>query len=115
VSYGGMSKRPLTLPFDLITYKQLKVEGFWMAAWYEARDASKKAEMMEEIINMVRNKQLSFFFEVHDFDDFHYALDKSMQQFQFRKVILNLDHPDRLVEHDALDEKEYDRFDTTVN
>mmetsp|Transcript_22694 Transcript_22694/g.21919 ORF Transcript_22694/g.21919 Transcript_22694/m.21919 type:complete len:298 (-) Transcript_22694:342-1235(-) len=31
VTYGGMSKQPLTFPSDLVISKQLKVKGFWIA------------------------------------------------------------------------------------
>jgi hypothetical protein len=110
-----MSRRSLTLPLDLITSKQLKIKGFWIATSDEARGIEEKQKMCDDIVNMIRRKQLSFFYAVHDFDDFHYALEKSMEPYQLRKIVLNLDHPDRLQEHDALDEKEYDRFDTTVN
>ena len=114
VTYGGMSKRPVTLPFDLIAAKQLKLKGFWMADWYEKHSPQEKTEMMEILANMVRSKKLTFFFEMHDFDDFNYALAKSMEEFQFRKVILNMDYPDRFKEHDSKSEKEYEIFETCV-
>lgn len=114
VTYGGMSKKPLTIPTDLLASKQLNVTGFWMAKWYETNGITAKAEMMDEIVEMVRNNQLTFFYEVHDFDDFHHALDVSTRPYQLRKVVLNLDHPDRLKEHDAKDAKEYWIFEAPV-
>lgn len=111
VTYGGMSKRPLTLPCDLVIYKELKLAGFWMAAWYAERGADEKTKMMDEIAVMIRSKQLAFFFEMHDFDDFHHALDISLEQFNFRKVVLNLDYPDRLKEHDERNPDDYFVFE----
>ena len=111
VTYGGMSKRPLTIPTDLIVYKQLKLVGFWMAAWYAERGAGEKERMITEIVGMIRSKQLAFFFEIHDFDDFHHALDTSLEPYNFRKVVLNLDYPDRLQQHDSRDPEDYFVFE----
>ena len=114
VTYGGMSKRPLTVPVDLMAYKQLKLKGFWMAAWYEEKGAEAKASMMADLVNMVRNKKLSLFYEMWDFDAFPQALRREGDAFRMRKIVLNMDHPDRFQEHDAKSEKEYTVFDTAV-
>lgn len=45
---------------------------------------------------------------MHDMDDFSYALQKCQEPFRFRKVVLNLDFPDRMAEHDALSDDAYD-------
>ena len=111
VTYGGMSRRAVTLPVDLVLYKQLKIKGFWIATSDEERGIVKKQEMITDIVNMIRDKQLAFFFEVHDFDDFHYALNKSAESYQLRKVVLNLDFPDRLKEHDERNPDDYFVFE----
>jgi trans-2-enoyl-CoA reductase len=50
VTYGAMSRKPLTVPYDLIVSKQLKLKGFWMSAWHEAhRDSSQRLQMINEI------------------------------------------------------------------
>lgn len=114
VTYGGMSKKPLTIPLDLIAQKQLSHKGFWISTWYRNHNNEDRQKMTDEVADMVRNKQLSFFFELHDLDDFQYALKKSQEPFQFRKVVLNLNYPDRLAEHDRMDAKEYEVFEAPV-
>jgi mitochondrial enoyl-[acyl-carrier protein] reductase / trans-2-enoyl-CoA reductase len=89
VTYGGMSKRALTVPVDVLTAKQLKLEGFWMAKWYEENGAVEKGKMIEEIINTVRRKELTFFHDLHDFKDFSAALHKSQEEYSFKKIILD--------------------------
>lgn len=111
VTYGGMSKKHLTLPTELVTYKQLQVKGFWIADWYDSHPVEERAAMYDEILGAVRAKKLSFFYELFDLDDFPYALKKSQEPFKFRKVVLNLDHPDRLKEHDARPASDYAQFD----
>ena len=82
-----------------------------MAAWYAERGAGEKERMITEIVGMIRSKQLAFFFEIHDFDDFHHALDTSLEPYNFRKVVLNLDYPDRLQQHDSRDPEDYFVFE----
>jgi trans-2-enoyl-CoA reductase len=117
VTVGGMSKQPAVVPFELVASKQLKLRGFWLDGWYQRHTASEKAELLSEIAQMVREKKLTFFYEVHDFDDFDHALQRALAPevaVGFRKVLLNIDHPDRLMEHDAKDDKEYQIFETSV-
>ena len=114
VTYGGMSKKPFVVPFDLLTQRQLTLRGFWMAKWHEEHSKAERSAMIEDISKMIRAKQLTFFYEMHDFDDFQYALKQATEPFRFRKLVLYMDHPDRLKEHDALDERHYLKFQHPV-
>lgn len=114
VTFGGMSKQPTVIPSDLLAYKQLKLKGFWMTRWAEENSVEARKQMLDEISDMVRKKKLSFFFQMHDMDDFAYALRKSEEPFRFRKVVLNLDYPDRLKEHDAKSADDYEMFEAPV-
>ena len=114
VTYGGMSKRPMTIPYDILTSKQLTLRGFWMAKWHAERSEVEKSEMISDIARMIRDQQLSFFYEMHDFDDFEYALKKATEPFRLRKVLLNMDYPDRMKEHDALNPEDYFKFEAPV-
>lgn len=114
VSYGGMSKKPLSLPSEVVADRQLKVEGFWMAKWYTNHSKEERIAMMDDVTSMIRQKKLTFFYEMHDFDDFHYALKRSAEPFTFRKVVLNLNFPDRLKEHDEKTSHDYKMFETSV-
>ena len=110
VTYGAMSRQPVKLPFDVIARKQLKVKGFWMSAWHEAhRNSPERARMLTDLQQYIKDDLLSYPFELHDFDDFDHALKKSQESFKLRKVVLNMDYPDRLAEHDALKSDDYDR------
>ena len=115
VSYGGMSKKPLSLPADLVAAKQLKVEGFWMSEWNNTHSIEEREKMLAEIADQVRQNKLSFFYELFDFDDFPYALAKSQEPFRLRKVVLNMDYPDRMKEHDARPESDYEIFEAPAN
>lgn len=111
VTYGGMSKRPTVIPLDVITYKQLKLKGFWITAWNAASSTEERLAMINTIADMIRSDKLTFFYQLHDFDDFEYALQKSMEPHTLRKVVLSMAHPDRFKEHDAMSSEKYEVFD----
>jgi mitochondrial enoyl-[acyl-carrier protein] reductase / trans-2-enoyl-CoA reductase len=102
VTYGGMAKRPVNVPQETINYRGLTMEGFWITEWVGKHSQDDRAVMLEDLAGWVRQEQLSLFMEMHDFDDFSYALDKSLLPFRKRKIVLNMDHPDRMKQHDEL-------------
>lgn len=114
VTYGGMSKRPINVPLDLLASKNMTLAGFWVTEWYKTHARIDRAVMIADIANMIRQKNLTLFFETHDFDDFHWALKRSLEPFAMRKVVLRMDYPDRLVEHDARPASDFEVFDTTT-
>ena len=114
VTYGGMSKRPLKIPFDLITYKQLNLKGFWMADWNATHSVEEKQPMLDHVTDLIRANKLSFFFEMHDFDDFHYAFEQNSEPYRLRKLVLNLDYPDRFEEHDKKTKDDYWHFEAPL-
>lgn len=114
VTYGGMAKKPLRIPYDLLAYKQLQLTGFWMAHWNMTQSAQDRAAMLDEISDLIRTNRLTFFFSMHDLDDFHHALKVYSESFNLRKVVLALDFPDRLAEHDNLTAEDYWQFEAPV-
>jgi trans-2-enoyl-CoA reductase len=114
VTYGSMSKRPVEIPFDLLTAKMLKLRGFWISKWIGEHSAEERAAMLDEVAGMIRDKKLSFFFEMHDLDDFPFALQRAQERFSFRKVVLDLDFPDRMQEHDAKTKDDYEMFEAPL-
>lgn len=115
VTYGGMSKKPMEVPTDLVKDRGLKLEGFWVSQWHEQATAAERTAMLNDISNMIMEDKLSFFFEMHDFDDFSHALTSSMDSFRLRKTVLNMDFGCRLAEHDALPAEAFKRFDAAYD
>jgi mitochondrial enoyl-[acyl-carrier protein] reductase / trans-2-enoyl-CoA reductase len=114
VTFGGMSKKPMAVPFDLLSTKQINLTGFWMTRWTESHSIAEKEAMFADICKLIREKKLTYFYELHDFDDFPFALAQSQQPFRLRKVVLNLDFPDRFAEHDARPESDYEIFEAPL-
>ncbi|KAJ3412243.1 hypothetical protein HDV05_001054 [Chytridiales sp. JEL 0842] len=54
VTYGGMSKEPVTLPTGLLIFQDLKFEGFWMTRWYATCTDAERQRMMDELLGLIR-------------------------------------------------------------
>jgi mitochondrial enoyl-[acyl-carrier protein] reductase / trans-2-enoyl-CoA reductase len=114
VTYGGMSKQALSIPYDLLVYKQLQMKGFWISQWYDTHTKEEASVMINNIASAVRDKQLHFFYRLHDLDDFDFALQQATTPFQHRKVVLTLNYPDRMKLHDERDPEDYFIFDRSL-
>lgn len=77
VTYGAMSRRPLTVPASALIFKNLTFKGFWVTSWYqrgagEKAGNSDRAQMLEDILNWYANGLLkpvkSFWLDVKDND-----------------------------------------------
>ncbi|OAQ98167.1 hypothetical protein LLEC1_03580 [Akanthomyces lecanii] len=53
VSYGGMSRQPVSLPVGLLIFKDIRFVGFWLSNWNE-RDPVGKRHMVDDILDMTR-------------------------------------------------------------
>eukprot|EP00605_Chrysophyceae_sp_TOSAG23-4_P000456 GSChrysophyteH1.ASY1.ANO1.514.1 assembled CDS len=87
-------------------------KSFDIASWYASAKTMDKATMFADIAAAVRENQLTGFYQEHDFDDFDWALKQSTEPFALRQVVLRMDHPDRMAEHDALEAEAYSVFET---
>ncbi|KAM3517333.1 hypothetical protein NHJ13051_009072 [Beauveria bassiana] len=58
VSYGGMSRQPITLPVGLLIFKDIRFVGFWLSTWNE-RDVLGKKHMVDDILDMMRQDKFS--------------------------------------------------------
>lgn len=56
VTYGGMSKQPVTLPTSLFIFKNITAHGYWLTAWTK-QDPEGKQKAVEEIVEYIRQGQ----------------------------------------------------------
>lgn len=52
VTYGAMSRRPLTIPAGALIFQNLSFKGFWVTKWYSKTlaDSPERREMLENIL-----------------------------------------------------------------
>jgi trans-2-enoyl-CoA reductase len=63
VTYGGMSREPITIPTSLFIFKRLEAKGFWLSKWLKERDEEAnrlgkplvhRQEMYSELFSLAR-------------------------------------------------------------
>jgi len=58
VSYGAMSKDPLSLPTSLFIFKNLTCHGFWQTRWYDQKTLGERLQMMQTLTGLIRGGKL---------------------------------------------------------
>lgn len=53
VTYGAMSKQPVSLPTGLLIFKDIRFRGFWLSRWADENRESKR-KTIEEILGLIR-------------------------------------------------------------
>ncbi|KAK9883105.1 hypothetical protein WA026_001304 [Henosepilachna vigintioctopunctata] len=95
VTYGGMSREPVTVPTSALIFKDVKIRGFWLTRWSkENADSIDRYEMFEELISMMTNNELQGpAYQMVDFVNFKEALLNTMtiKGMAGKKYILNFE------------------------
>ncbi|XP_038163032.1 enoyl-[acyl-carrier-protein] reductase, mitochondrial [Cyprinodon tularosa] len=91
VTYGGMSKQPVTVPVSALIFKDVKVCGFWVTQWKKdhAHDGRPFRAMLDELCSLIQQGKLRApsCSEVH-LQDYQKALEAAMQPFASSKQVL---------------------------
>ncbi|KAF2075829.1 hypothetical protein CYY_002863 [Polysphondylium violaceum] len=90
VTYGGMSREPVTIPTSHLIFRNVNVRGFWLNNWFETHSAAERQAMFDDIFDLIRNKHLKVWVEKHKFSEFSSAFARSQESGKFRKVVLDL-------------------------
>ncbi|XP_039173842.1 enoyl-[acyl-carrier-protein] reductase, mitochondrial [Eucalyptus grandis] len=79
VTYGGMSKKPITVSTSYFIFKDLSLRGFWLHNWMSSNDVTGCKRMIDHLLELVPDGKLKYeYTELVSFSDFHIALDKSL-------------------------------------
>jgi trans-2-enoyl-CoA reductase len=87
ITYGGMSRKPVSIPTGRLIFNNIHLHGFWLSRWTE-QHGQQRTTMLNYLIELIRKKQLHTFVEEIPFDNFNEALIKSRQGFRDRKIVL---------------------------
>lgn len=91
VTYGGMSKQPVTVPVSALIFKDVKVRGFWVTQWKrdQSHDGRAFRAMLDELCSLIKQGKLTApaCTEV-GLQQYHAALDAAMQPFSSTKQVL---------------------------
>ncbi|XP_057508774.1 enoyl-[acyl-carrier-protein] reductase, mitochondrial [Actinidia eriantha] len=78
VTYGGMSKKPITVSTSSFIFKDLSLRGFWLQQWMTSDKAKECRKMIDYLLSLVREGKLTYEMELTPFSDFHVAMDKAL-------------------------------------
>ncbi|GJN07225.1 hypothetical protein PR202_ga25039 [Eleusine coracana subsp. coracana] len=78
VTYGGMSKKPVTVPTSYFIFKDLSLCGFWLQKWMNSDKAEDCRTMIDYLLGLVHEGKLKYEMEVSPLSDFNLALEKAM-------------------------------------
>ncbi|KAK7261411.1 hypothetical protein RIF29_27721 [Crotalaria pallida] len=78
VTYGGMSKKPVTVSTSSFIFKDLSLRGFWLQKWLGTDKAEESRKMIDRLLGLVQDGKLKYKMEMAPFDDFNTALDKAL-------------------------------------
>ncbi|KAE9585731.1 putative trans-2-enoyl-CoA reductase (NADPH) [Lupinus albus] len=78
VTYGGMSKKPVTVSTSSFIFKELSLRGFWLQKWLGKDKAEESREMIDRLLALVKDGKLKYKMELAPFEDFNTALDKAV-------------------------------------
>jgi trans-2-enoyl-CoA reductase len=88
VTFGGMSRKPVSLPTGPFIFNNIVARGFWLTKWLEKSSKQEREKMINELSTLIKNKELILFLENRKFSDFSLALENSLEPFRNRKIVL---------------------------
>uniref|UniRef100_A0A1D1YPM3 Enoyl-[acyl-carrier-protein] reductase, mitochondrial n=1 Tax=Anthurium amnicola TaxID=1678845 RepID=A0A1D1YPM3_9ARAE len=78
VTYGGMSKKPVTVSTSQFIFKDVCLRGFWLQKWTTVEKAQDCRKMVDYLLGLVHDGRLKYETELVPFHDFSVALDKAL-------------------------------------
>lgn len=58
VTYGAMSRRPLTITAGPLIFRNLSLKGFWVSEWYKKSTTDERGAMIEDILGWYGDEKL---------------------------------------------------------
>ncbi|KAL3653107.1 hypothetical protein CASFOL_002788 [Castilleja foliolosa] len=78
VTYGGMSKKPITVSTSSFIFKDLSLRGFWLQKWLSSDKSKECRDMIDYLLSLTRSGELKYDMELCPFEEFPTALDKAL-------------------------------------
>ncbi|CAL8999366.1 unnamed protein product [Prunus brigantina] len=78
VTYGGMSKKPITVSTSSFIFKDLSLRGFWLQNWMSTEKAKECRVLIDSLLDLAREGKLKYEMELVPFDNFNAAIDKAL-------------------------------------
>eukprot|EP00002_Diphylleia_rotans_P025670 TRINITY_DN5082_c0_g1_i1.p1 TRINITY_DN5082_c0_g1~~TRINITY_DN5082_c0_g1_i1.p1 ORF type:complete len:365 (-),score=80.56 TRINITY_DN5082_c0_g1_i1:142-1236(-) len=90
VTYGGMSRRPVTVSTGQLLFKQIEMRGFWMTRWVDRHTKEQRMEMLRFIADLIRKNKLKIWTESHELTDFNETFTRYFEPGRGPKLLFKL-------------------------
>lgn len=92
VTYGGMSRHPISFPTGPLIFNDICLRGFWLSRWVQEHSEAERKAMLAEITKLVENKQLVFLLQTFKFGEYKRALEAALDPMPLerRKIVLTM-------------------------
>lgn len=92
VTYGGMSRKPVTVPTGALIFKEVRVLGYWNTEWNARhRDSPLKREMVDDLCDLMRRgKFLPPPTDLYPLEQYKDAVKAATEGFKHKKVVLKM-------------------------
>jgi trans-2-enoyl-CoA reductase len=91
VTYGAMSKQPVTIPNGLLIFKDIAFRGFWVSRWYRQAPREAQLEMIGRLAGLAREGALHAPVEAtFDLADFRSAIDRAYSGGRSGKILFRM-------------------------
>lgn len=93
VTYGGMSKRPVTVPTGALIFKEIKLFGYWNTSWNrQHKHDLDRFEMLSDICRLIKaNKFVSPQCEFFTLDKYKAAIERATDGYRSGKIVFQIE------------------------
>uniref|UniRef100_A0A8R1Z9K4 Enoyl-[acyl-carrier-protein] reductase, mitochondrial n=1 Tax=Pristionchus pacificus TaxID=54126 RepID=A0A8R1Z9K4_PRIPA len=89
VTYGGMSKQPLSIPTAAFIFNDISLRGFWMSRWYDEGNTQERTVMYRDLADWFASGRMKTPpFEKIPMDDATAALEKAQTKFDKKMLFV---------------------------
>jgi len=89
VTYGGMSREPVTVPTRHLIFNNISLKGFWLTKWLEEHSEAEKQAMFKQVLDLVSSSQLRLRTETWDFQYWEQGF-KRLKEPRDRKLVFKM-------------------------
>lgn len=88
VTYGGMGRKPVSIPTGRLIFNDIALRGFWLSRWTQTHEKTERRAMIKEIMNLIRDDKFKTIVQKLPFEEFDKALALARQGYKDKKVVL---------------------------
>lgn len=68
VTYGAMSRKPITIPSSMLLFRDIRFRGFWLHQWNQEHTLEERQKMFSTLLDMMKQKKLTLNTDILDFE-----------------------------------------------